>query len=139
MLREGRWYHADRPGAPAGPSVPHSSRGPGHRPLKAEITGSNPVCGTKSHPGQRGHMLPAGFPGVGGISTDRDGPRRTATDRDAAPPGCGGLADGREAAALARLGADHGCILGSNVGSANIRGQRSIATGRSSKCQGSLR
>ena len=25
---------------------PHSSRGPGHRPLKAEITGSNPVCGT---------------------------------------------------------------------------------------------
>jgi uncharacterized protein YdeI (YjbR/CyaY-like superfamily) len=27
--------------------VPHSSRGPGHRPLKAEITGSNPVCGTK--------------------------------------------------------------------------------------------
>ena len=30
-------------------AVPHSSRGPGHRPLKAEITGSNPVCGTKSH------------------------------------------------------------------------------------------
>jgi hypothetical protein len=27
-------------------SEPHSSRGPGHRPLKAEITGSNPVCGT---------------------------------------------------------------------------------------------
>ena len=27
-------------------TVPHSSRGPGHRPLKAEITGSNPVCGT---------------------------------------------------------------------------------------------
>src|SRR6266516_2894178 len=27
-------------------SVPHSSRGLGHRPLKAEITGSNPVCGT---------------------------------------------------------------------------------------------
>jgi hypothetical protein len=26
--------------------VPHSSRGLGHRPLKAEITGSNPVCGT---------------------------------------------------------------------------------------------
>ena len=25
---------------------PHSSRGPGHRPLKAETTGSNPVCGT---------------------------------------------------------------------------------------------
>ena len=32
--------------APAGPTAPHSSRGPGHRPLKAEITGSNPVCGT---------------------------------------------------------------------------------------------
>ncbi len=28
------------------PAEPHSSRGPGHRPLKAEITGSNPVCGT---------------------------------------------------------------------------------------------
>ncbi len=28
------------------PAAPHSSRGPGHRPLKAEITGSNPVCGT---------------------------------------------------------------------------------------------
>ncbi len=28
---------------------PHSSRGPGHRPLKAEITGSNPVCGTNTH------------------------------------------------------------------------------------------
>ena len=26
--------------------VPHSSRGPGHRPLKAEIIGSNPICGT---------------------------------------------------------------------------------------------
>ena len=27
-------------------SVAHSSSGPGHRPLKAEITGSNPVCAT---------------------------------------------------------------------------------------------
>src|SRR3954466_763477 len=26
--------------------APHSSRGPGHRPLKAEIIGSNPICGT---------------------------------------------------------------------------------------------
>jgi hypothetical protein len=44
----GRWYHPDRSaGDPARPPpVPHSSRGPGHRPLKAEITGSNPVCGT---------------------------------------------------------------------------------------------
>src|SRR5512145_3097303 len=33
-----------------GAFVPHSSRGPGHRPLKAEITGSNPVCGTISQP-----------------------------------------------------------------------------------------
>ncbi len=32
------------------PVRPHSSRGPGHRPLKAEITGSNPVCGTKHIP-----------------------------------------------------------------------------------------
>src|SRR6266581_3754032 len=31
-------------------SVPHSSRGLGHRPLKAEITGSNPVCGTNLAP-----------------------------------------------------------------------------------------
>ncbi len=30
---------------------PHSSRGPGHRPLKAEITGSNPVCGTNPNSG----------------------------------------------------------------------------------------
>ena len=29
-------------------AAPHSSRGLGHRPLKAEITGSNPVCGTTS-------------------------------------------------------------------------------------------
>ena len=29
---------------------PHSSRGLGHRPLKAEITGSNPVCGTNAKP-----------------------------------------------------------------------------------------
>src|SRR5882672_11566698 len=45
----GGWYHPGRSaGDPARPiPVPHSSRGPGHRPLKAEITGSNPVCGTK--------------------------------------------------------------------------------------------
>ena len=48
-------YHPD----PAASSIrrrhpePHSSRGPGHRPLKAEITGSNPVCGTTS-PASRG-------------------------------------------------------------------------------------
>ncbi len=34
---------------PPSRSVPHSSRGLGHRPLKAEITGSNPVCGTSTH------------------------------------------------------------------------------------------
>ena len=28
-------------------SVAHSSSGLGHRPLRAEITGSNPVCATK--------------------------------------------------------------------------------------------
>ncbi len=32
---------------PATRRAPHSSRGPGHRPLKAEIIGSNPICGTK--------------------------------------------------------------------------------------------
>src|SRR6266480_4841510 len=38
--------------------VPHSSRGPGHRPLKAEITGSNPVCGTSSKSPTSGGPLP---------------------------------------------------------------------------------
>ena len=28
--------------------MPHSSRGLGHSPLKAEIIGSNPICGTNS-------------------------------------------------------------------------------------------
>ena len=37
-----------RPRRPVRRFMPHSSRGLGHRPLKAEITGSNPVCGTKS-------------------------------------------------------------------------------------------
>src|ERR1044072_4071781 len=36
------------PGPPV-PTGPHSSRGPGERPLKAAITGSNPVCGTSTH------------------------------------------------------------------------------------------
>src|SRR3954453_20506153 len=44
-------------GAPSEPTGPHSSRGPGHRPLKAEITGSNPVCGTTS---RSPHRLGAG-------------------------------------------------------------------------------
>jgi hypothetical protein len=39
IIPVGREGSADAP-------KPHSSRGPGHRPLKAEITGSNPVCGT---------------------------------------------------------------------------------------------
>ena len=38
---------------PPGAPVPHSSRGPGHRPLKAEIIGSNPICGTTSPSGNR--------------------------------------------------------------------------------------
>ncbi len=36
----------------------HSSSGLGHRPLKAEITGSNPVCATKS---RRLGMFPGAF------------------------------------------------------------------------------
>ena len=40
------WYHPPARKRLARP-VPHSSRGPGHRPLKAEIIGSNPICGTK--------------------------------------------------------------------------------------------
>ncbi len=38
----------ERPSRPPRSPAPHSSRGLGHRPLKAEITGSNPVCGTTS-------------------------------------------------------------------------------------------
>ena len=34
------------PGSPAKCFMAHSSRGLGRRPLKAEITGSNPVCAT---------------------------------------------------------------------------------------------
>jgi hypothetical protein len=50
--------------------TPHSSRGLGHRPLKAEITGSNPVCGTNEAtdaPGPRpgGVSLSAQSPGGG--------------------------------------------------------------------------
>ncbi len=29
------------------PQMPHSSSGPGRRPLTAEIKGSTPLCGTK--------------------------------------------------------------------------------------------
>ena len=32
----------------AGHMPAHSSSGPGHRPLKAEIRGSNPLCATKT-------------------------------------------------------------------------------------------
>ena len=55
------------------PAAPHSSRGPGHRPLKAEITGSNPVCGTSSP------LLPLGYTPLrivrSGDSSGRPGPR----------------------------------------------------------------
>src|SRR4249919_1305865 len=47
--KQGRCYHRRRSGGrgtASGSTEPHSSRGPGHRPLKAETTGSNPVCGT---------------------------------------------------------------------------------------------
>jgi hypothetical protein len=41
------------PGSPAFPTsgsvrMAHSSSGPGHRPLKAEIRGSNPLCATNN-------------------------------------------------------------------------------------------
>ena len=39
-------------------SVPHSSRGLGHRPLKAEIIGSNPICGTNPSIHGRGRCCP---------------------------------------------------------------------------------
>ena len=58
------WYPPAGRAAPSAASAPHSSRGPGHRPLKAEITGSNPVCGTNvasPAPGPRpgGFFMPA--------------------------------------------------------------------------------
>ena len=71
--RPGRRLHPRVPGAPSpvaaarrlalapvlsSPAPPHSSRGPGHRPLKAEITGSNPVCGTTGF-----HHAPGPRPG----------------------------------------------------------------------------
>ena len=45
---QGRLLYSGPSAVPLPRPVPHSSRGLGHRPLKAEITGSNPVCGTKS-------------------------------------------------------------------------------------------
>ena len=42
--------------------TPHSSRGPGHRPLKAETTGSNPVCGTTSNDPDAPGPRPGGVP-----------------------------------------------------------------------------
>src|SRR5262249_29563626 len=48
--------------------VPHSSRGLGHRPLKAEITGSNPVCGTTP---PRPPAVPCQFTGTRGLMSGR--------------------------------------------------------------------
>ena len=41
--------------------APHSSRGPGRRPLKAEITGSNPVCGTNPNEPVPGQTTPRAY------------------------------------------------------------------------------
>ena len=65
-----------RPPAPTGP---HSSRGPGHRPLKAETTGSNPVCGTNSlpiHPARSARLVGVAFSVDSLDATDRPPPPR---------------------------------------------------------------
>ncbi len=66
------------PGPQRRATVPHSSRGPGHSPLKAEIIGSNPICGTRSPipnaPGSR----PGGVLFVPCSNTPGDGGRHTA-------------------------------------------------------------
>ena len=47
MGTPGRGLILSRPaGRKVAASMPHSSRGLGHSPLKAEIIGSNPICGT---------------------------------------------------------------------------------------------
>ena len=49
MGTPGRGLILSRPaGRKVAASMPHSSRGLGHSPLKAEIIGSNPICGTNS-------------------------------------------------------------------------------------------
>ena len=45
-------------------SVPHSSRGPGHRPLKAEIIGSNPIRGTNTTRRPEEPMLATAAPNI---------------------------------------------------------------------------
>ena len=44
---------------------PHSSSGPGHRPLKAEIIGSNPICGTTHISRQCGFVVARDVPLTG--------------------------------------------------------------------------
>ena len=59
-------------------ALPHSSRGPGRRPLKAEITGSNPVCGTNRN-SRRPRSAPRGrylFGVNRATTTGGDGARR---------------------------------------------------------------
>ena len=41
--------------------MPHSSRGLGHSPLKAEIIGSNPICGTNSPVSDAPDRAPGAF------------------------------------------------------------------------------
>jgi len=47
--------------------MPHSSRGPGHSPLKAEIIGSNPICGTNSLLSDAPRPRPGGVLRFGGM------------------------------------------------------------------------
>ena len=46
MVTSGDKTHVKYDGQTAHSYLAHSSSGLGHRPLKAEITGSNPVCAT---------------------------------------------------------------------------------------------
>ncbi len=52
-------------------SMPHSSRGLGHSPLKAEIIGSNPICGTTLQHSDAPEPRPGGVLHFGGVSRAR--------------------------------------------------------------------
>ena len=67
-------------------TLPHSSRGPGRRPLKAEITGSNPVCGT-NRTSRRPRSAPRGRYPFRRRAGGRQLPRRTDGAHRAAPAG----------------------------------------------------
>jgi hypothetical protein len=69
MGTPGRGLILSRPaGRKVAASMPHSSRGLGHSPLKAEIIGSNPICGTNSLLSNAPGPRPGGVRHFGGVS-----------------------------------------------------------------------